>query len=142
MINLGWLALALLAAWCLGRPWGVGGLAVLGAFVVLDAGVFADQAGDARNDAMAVALILAAAALLAQRPAAVATSALAAGMALGTRLTSLVPVAALTVGVIALARPGGRLRTAAIWIVPLLAHRRPLVPAQPRRRPAARCRRS
>ncbi len=120
LMNLGWLALALLAAWCIGRPWGVGGFSVLGAFVVLDAGLLADQAGDARNDAMALALILAAAALIAQRPAAVAGSALAAGMALGTRLTSLGPVAALTVGAIAIARPGRRLLTAAAWFVPLL----------------------
>jgi hypothetical protein len=115
-VNLGWLALALLAAWCLGRPWGVGGLSVLGAFVVLDAGLFADQAGDARNDVMAVALILAAAALLAQRPASVAGAGLAAGMALGTRLTSLGPVAALTAGVVWLARKGTRLRAGAIWV--------------------------
>jgi hypothetical protein len=120
VINMGWLALALLAAWCLGRPWGVGGLAVLGAFVVLDAGVFADQAGDARNDVMAVALILAAAALLVQRPAAVAASGLAAGMALGTRLTSIGPVAALTAGVMAMARPGRRLRAAAVWVAALV----------------------
>ncbi|HEX6117615.1 MAG TPA: hypothetical protein VFY99_10975, partial [Solirubrobacterales bacterium] len=93
---------------------------VLGAFLVLDAGVLADQAGDARNDAMALAMILAAAALLAQRPAAVASAALAAGMALGTRLTSLGPVAALTVGVVAIARRGRRLATAAAWVVPLL----------------------
>ena len=45
LLNLGWSALALLASWCLGRPWGVGGLSVLGALVVLDAGVFADQPG-------------------------------------------------------------------------------------------------
>ena len=120
LMNLGWLFVALLAAWCLGRPWGVGGFAVLGAFLVLDAGVLADQGGDARNDAMALALILAAAALLAQRPAALASSALAAGMALGTRLTSLGPVAALTVGVIAVARSGRRLKTAAVWIAGLL----------------------
>jgi hypothetical protein len=121
VINLGWLALALLSAWCLGRPWGVGGLAVLGAFVVLDAGVFADQAGDARNDAMAVALILAAAALLVQRPVPLVASGLAAGIALGTRLTSLGPVAALTAGAIALARRGTRLRAAAVWVAALAA---------------------
>ena len=69
---------------------------------------------------MALALILAAAALIAQRPAAVASAALAAGMSLGTRLTSLGPVAALSVGVVAIARSGTRLRTAAVWFVPLL----------------------
>ncbi len=69
---------------------------------------------------MALALILSAAALIAQRPAAVASAALAAGMSLGTRLTSLGPVAALSVGVVAIARSGTRLRTAAVWFVPLL----------------------
>ena len=120
LLNLGWLAIALLAAWCLGRPWGVGGFAVLGAFLVLDAGALADQAGDARNDAMALAMILAAAALLAQRPAGVASAALAAGVALGTRLTSLGPVAALTVGVIAIARRGRRRVTAVVWVAGVL----------------------
>jgi hypothetical protein len=123
LVNLGWLGLALLSAWCLGRPWGVGGLAMLGAFVVLDAGVLADQAGEARNDVMGVATILAAAALLVQRPIPLATSGLAAGLALGARFTSLAPVAALSAGAIWLAgsKRAGRVRAAAVWAAALAA---------------------
>jgi hypothetical protein len=126
LVNLGWLALALLAAWCLGRPWGVPGWSLLGAGVVLAGGVFADQPGDARNDAMALALILSSAALLAnsrevRAGPALALAGAAAGLALGTRLTALIPVAALTAGAIALARRGERGRAAALWLLPLLA---------------------
>jgi hypothetical protein len=126
LINLGWMALALLAAWCLGRPWGVPGWSVLGAGVVLAGGVFADQPGDARNDIMALALILSSGALLAnarevRAGPALAIAALAAGLALGTRLTALVPIVVLSVGVIALASRGSRWRAALLWLVPLLA---------------------
>ena len=36
LINLMWVALCLLAAWCVGRPYAIGGVTVLGAAVVLD----------------------------------------------------------------------------------------------------------
>jgi hypothetical protein len=130
VLNLGWLAVALLAGWCLGRPWGVSGWTLTGAAIVLGATVFADQPGDARNDVVALALILGSGALLANALAtatgvrsspALVIAAIAAGLAAGTRLTALAPVAALTVGVIGLAPRGERLRTAATWLVPLLA---------------------
>ena len=38
LINAGWLAGTLLAAWCIGRPFGVGPLSMIGAAVVLDSG--------------------------------------------------------------------------------------------------------
>jgi hypothetical protein len=131
VINLGWLGLALLAAWCIGRPWGVSGWSLLGAGIVLGATVFADQPGDARNDVVALALILSSGALLVNafpradavlRPGpALALAGLAAGLAVGTRLTALAPAAALTVGVIALAPGGARLRAGVAWLVPLAA---------------------
>ncbi len=131
LINLGWLGLAMLAAWCLGRPWGVPGWSLLGAGVVLGATVFADQPGDARNDVVSLALILGSGALLANgfgaRGAALhpgpvlAIAGLAAGLAVGTRLTALAPVAALTVGVLVLAPRGERWRAAIAWFAPLFA---------------------
>jgi hypothetical protein len=132
VINLGWLAIALLAAWCVGRPWGVSGWSLVGAGVVLGATVFADQPGDARNDVVSLALVLGSGALLANAFAhssggpvragpALAVAGVAAGLAAGTRLTALAPVAALTVGVIALAPRGDRRRVAAAWLVPVLA---------------------
>jgi hypothetical protein len=126
VINLAWIGLALFAAWCLGRPWGVPGWSLLGAGVVLAGGVFGDQPGDARNDVMALALILSSGALLAnarEGPAgpALAIAGAAAGLALGTRLTALIPIAVLSVGAIALAHRGERGRASALWLVPLLA---------------------
>ncbi len=51
LINLGWLAVALLAAWCIGRPYAVGTATLLGAAVVLDSEMFVgSQAGNAPND--------------------------------------------------------------------------------------------
>jgi hypothetical protein len=132
-INLGWLGATLLAAWCLGRPWGVGPGAVAGAGVVLAAGVFGDQAGEARNDIPATFFLLAAAAMLANAmssrtqahlPVATAPLALAgvaAGLALGTKLNLAAPVVALTVGVVVAAPAGRRLAASGTWIAAVVA---------------------
>lgn len=136
VLNMAWLGLALLAAWCLGRPWRVAGWTVLGVGVVLGAQVFADQAGDARNDVVALALILGSCALLATAASlapgsiekralpvgpALGIAGLAAGLAVGTRLTALAPVLALSVGVLWLTIAEERRRAALLWFVPLLA---------------------
>jgi hypothetical protein len=53
LVNLGWAALTLLAAWCIGRTRGVGALAVIGATIVLAVPVMADiEPGQASNDLM------------------------------------------------------------------------------------------
>ena len=65
MLNLGWLAVALLAAWCIGRPYGVAPQALIGASVALGSQILVEfQAGEALNDITGVAFILAAAAIL------------------------------------------------------------------------------
>ncbi|MGH2989638.1 MAG: hypothetical protein ACRDMA_07205, partial [Solirubrobacterales bacterium] len=132
-VNFGWLAAALLAAWCLGRPWGAGPAAVAGVGVVLGAGVFADQAGEARNDAPGTFFLLASAALLVNAmptrtlPRLVvgawplALAGVAAGLAAGTKLNLLAPVAALTAGVIVAAPAGRRLAASGAWIAAALA---------------------
>ncbi len=133
LVNLGWLGAALLAAWCLGRPWGAGPGTVVGAAAVLAAGVFADQAGEGRNDVPATFFLLAAAALLANAsttrtdrylPAAwppLALAGVAAGLAVGTKLNLLAPVAALTLGVMIASPRGRRLASSTTWIAALLA---------------------
>lgn len=64
-LNFGWLALALLAAYCVGRPYGRGPLAVAAAAIVLDAHTLVvREPGAAKNDLMAAALLLAAIAIL------------------------------------------------------------------------------
>jgi hypothetical protein len=65
LINLGWLAVSLLAAWCIGRPYALGAVTVLGAAVILDSAMLvASQAGNAPNDIAGVFFLLAVIAFL------------------------------------------------------------------------------
>ncbi len=64
-INYGWLGVAFLAAWCVGRPYGRGSLSVVAAAIALEAHVLVvREPGAAKNDLMAAALLLAAIAIL------------------------------------------------------------------------------
>ena len=143
-LNLGWLALALLAAWCIGRPYGRGPLTLAAAAILLECHTLVvREPGAAKNDAMGIALLLAAAAILVNawesrrrdRAAGesgplgaagldgwpLAAAGLAAGLAAGTKVTVLAGVGALTVAAIALARPGRRSAAAGWWLGALLA---------------------
>jgi hypothetical protein len=65
LINLMWVALCLLAAWCVGRPYGIGGVTVLGAAVVLDSNMMVgSQAGQGPNDVAGLFFLMAALAFL------------------------------------------------------------------------------
>jgi hypothetical protein len=65
LINLMWVALCLLAAWCVGRPYAIGGVTLLGAAVVLDSEMLVgSQAGQAPNDVMGLFFLMAAIAFL------------------------------------------------------------------------------
>lgn len=146
LLNVGLLALAMLAAWCIGRPWGLGPASLVGACVVFGAGVFADQPGEARNDIAATAFLLASVAVLINAATArerapgradcwpvdgdpdsprgigaapLALAALAAGLAIGTKLSLLAPVGALTLGLVFVAKR--RVPATAIWVGGLLA---------------------
>jgi hypothetical protein len=114
-VNLGWLALALLAGWCVGRtrdvePWTLAatsvavGLPIHGAF----------NAGTAGNDIAVVALTLAAVAMIANttwRWPELALVGMATGMGVGTKLNVLLPLTLLA------------------FVVPLLATRSSRRPA-------------
>jgi hypothetical protein len=64
-LNYGWLAVAFLAAWCIGRPYGRGSLSVVAAAILLEAHILVvREPGAAKNDLMAAALLLAAIAIL------------------------------------------------------------------------------
>src|SRR5262249_7491113 len=154
-----------LAAWCIGRPYGIGGVTVLGAAVVLDSNMLVgSQAGQGPNDIPGLFFLMAAIAVLvdgaararaartrpeeaappagAKReggeddvgvvedvpvegdPRALATvgagplfmAGLAAGLGVGTKITLLATIGALTIGVVIL---GGRrhwLRALGIWL--------------------------
>ena len=64
-INYGWLAVAFLAAWCVGRPYGRGSLSVVAAAILLESHILVvREPAAAKNDLMAAALLLAAIAIL------------------------------------------------------------------------------
>ena len=125
LLNSAWLALALLAAWCVGRPFGVGPVTLSGvAALMATPSMVATQPGGAYDDIVGLALLLGCAAILINnqdvdgrsRLVGVAIAALAAGLALGTKLTFIVPIAALTLGVFLVARRGKRLLELAFWL--------------------------
>jgi hypothetical protein len=65
LLNLGFLALGLLAAYCIGRPYGLGPQSLIGGAIALGAQMLIEfQAGEALNDIVGVAFVLAAAAIL------------------------------------------------------------------------------
>jgi hypothetical protein len=140
LVNFGWMGVALLAAWCIGRPFGLAAATLLGAVLVIGSDMMLVQAGNAPSDIVALACLLAAIALLLNAPASVgeraeeepggalapapgplAVAALAAGLAVGSKVTMLVPVGVLTAGILFAARHDGFRRRTAIWLGGLLA---------------------
>jgi hypothetical protein len=125
VLNLGWLALLLLAAWCIGQPFGHGSLSLTGVAALLATPLLVlEGAGNAGNDIAASFFLLAAVALLLQPQggnAAVAVAAIAAGMAISTKLTVVPAVLVITVGVLCTRGAGERVRRALAWSLPLIA---------------------
>jgi hypothetical protein len=139
-INYGWLAIALLAAWCIGRPYGRGHLSVVAVAILLESHILiVREPAAAKNDLAVAALLLAAIAILITawtqretasggeggRPALpvgwpLAAAGLAVGLAAGTKVTVLALAGALSVAAIALAPPRRRRAAAACWFVPAL----------------------
>jgi hypothetical protein len=138
LVNIGWMSLCLLAAWCFARPHGGGPIAVLAIALVLDANMLLlYQPGDAKNDTAGLFFLLASAAILVnaevqrreaegepgfrtagQPPIAAGgliVAGLSAGLALGTKLNLLAPFGLLSLGVIAISA-GYRWRATGIWV--------------------------
>jgi hypothetical protein len=141
-INFGWLALAFLAAYCVGRPYGRGALTAVAAAILLACHTLVVRdPGSAKNDLAAAALLLASIAILVEARGhpvvpfapiplkrnhgmerwAVGAAGLAAGLAAGTRVTGLAMAAALTVAVVVLAPRGKRVAAFGWWFLPALA---------------------
>jgi predicted membrane channel-forming protein YqfA (hemolysin III family) len=134
-LNLGWLAVAFLAGYCVGRPYGRGAVTAIAAAILLECHTLVVRdPGAAKNDLAAAALLLASIAILveawAHRAAAsrdvwdrwaLAAAGLAAGLAAGTRVTALAMAAALTVAVVVLAPAGRRWGAAGWWFGAALA---------------------
>jgi hypothetical protein len=146
-LNFGWLAMAFLAAYCVGRPYGRGAESTVAAAILLACHTLVVRdPGAAKNDLAAAALLLASIAILVEAWSAhsdlgrgvpgmrgeigsqvgmdrwaVAVAGLAAGLAAGTRVTGLAMAAALTVAVVVLAPRGRRVAAFGWWFLPALA---------------------
>ncbi|MEJ7875176.1 MAG: hypothetical protein WKF62_00835, partial [Solirubrobacterales bacterium] len=131
LLNLGFLAIGLISGWAIGRPYGLAPQALLGAGVVLGAETMTDfQAGESLNDITGVAFILACVAIVvngrAARPdggvgaGALAFAGAAAGLAAGTKLSFLAPVALLTLAIVIVSKRQGRIRAIAAFSLPML----------------------
>jgi len=142
LINMIWLSIGLLAAWCVGRPYKVGPATLVAAALVFSAGVMIEtQPGEGRNDIMGLAFLLAFAAFLInghQRRAPDAgavqdapergaplldkgpliLAGVAAGIAISVKLPLLAPVGAIAVGMVIVSGAGRRLMTAAAIGIP------------------------
>lgn len=98
LLNLGWLALGLLAGWCVGQRSGNGPLGALIAAMVLSLPILAaTHAGTARVDVAAAVLVLSAVALVLREPRRVGScivAGLALGLAIGTKF-AILPLAGL-----------------------------------------------
>jgi hypothetical protein len=65
LVNFGWLGVALLGGWCIGRPYGVAPLSLVAVCIAMDTGPMVPrEAGTPATDTVPVALLLAAAAIL------------------------------------------------------------------------------
>jgi hypothetical protein len=137
LINLVWLSIGLLAAWCVGRPYKVGPATMVAGALVFSAGVMIEtQPGEGRNDIMGLAFLLAFVAFLInghQRRAPEAgavqdaperdaplldkgplvLAGIAAGLAVSVKLPLLAPVGAIAVGMVLVSGAGRRWVTAA-----------------------------
>lgn len=130
-MNFGWLAMAFLAAYCVGRPYGRGALTAVAAAILLECHTLVVRdPGAAKNDLAAAALLLASIAILVEAWAhrkdswsrwALAAAGVAAGLAAGTRVTGLSMAAALTVAVVVLSPRGRRVTAFGWWFLPALA---------------------
>jgi predicted membrane channel-forming protein YqfA (hemolysin III family) len=129
-INFGWLAVAFLAAYCVGRPYGRGiPTTIVAAILIGCHTLVVREPGAAKNDLMAAALLLAGIAILIEAWNAqpqerrslygwpLAAAGLAVGLAAGTRLTVFAFAAALSVVVVVLAPSGRRWAAAGWWFV-------------------------
>jgi len=131
LLNLGWFVGCLVACWCIGRPYRVAPWSLALGAIALSMPALADQAGEARNDIVGIFFLLAAVAIALNAwdgseerkglgggdgvagLGPYVLVGLAAGLAAGTKLNFLLPVAVLVVGLGTLAPRGGRARALA-----------------------------
>lgn len=126
-LNLLWAAIALLAGWSIGSRFGHPAAGTAAIALVLSTPMMLTQTGNAPNDAMGLALLLAAIALALESASglrrvnpspSLLISGLTAGLAAGTKLTFLLPVVLFGAGMIPLSVEGHRLCAAFFWFGP------------------------
>src|SRR5690606_14121705 len=113
LINLGWFGGCLLAAWCIGRPYGAAPISLAGVALVIGSMAMADQAGEARNDIVGTFFLLAGLAVMVNAAAGgrritlgpVLVVTLAAGLAAGTKVNFIPAALVLLAGTVVLAEP-------------------------------------
>jgi hypothetical protein len=123
VLNLGWLALALLAGWCIGSPFGVATVTMTATVALVGTPtIITTQAGAALTDIVGLSLLLGTVAVLigsAARggwtPGGLLVAGLAAGLAIGVKWTFLPAIGLLTIGVAASATRGSRLPSTGAW---------------------------
>jgi hypothetical protein len=140
LLNLAWVALTLLAAWCFGRRFGAAPQTMTAAALLLDTPLMiATQAGTSKNDTLILAFFASALALLVNgaaaarggngplrlpdrpiEPGALALAGLATGFAAGTKFSLVVMAGVLAAGLVWIAPAGTRVRTAALFVLPAL----------------------
>ena len=125
LLNLGWFVGCLVACWCIGRPFRVAPWSLALGAIALSVPALADQAGEARNDIVGIFFLLSAVAVMVNAwggnggtekklggeggDAGVGgylVVGLAAGLAAGTKLNFLLPVAMLVLGLAVIAPRG------------------------------------
>jgi hypothetical protein len=123
VLNLGWLTLALLAAWSIGSPFGVAPVTMTATMALVGSPtLITTQAGAALTDVVGLSLFLSAVAVLIVSgdrgrwtPGSVFVAGLAAGLAIGVKWPFVPAVGAMTIGVVAVASRGSRLVAAGTW---------------------------
>jgi hypothetical protein len=123
LLNLVWLVVALLASWCLGRPWRVERLTLIAGCLVLSLPILSGtQPGEAYNDIIGLAMLLAATAFVVNASGdrwLMVVAGLALGIAVGTKFTFVVPALGMVAGMAACARVGSRGRQLGALALPM-----------------------
>ncbi len=128
LINLGWMVACLLAAWCIGRPYGGAPISLAGVAIVLASTAMADQSGEASNDIVGTFFLLGALAVMVNAAAGgrrlptgpLVLTMLAAGLAAGTKVNFIPAALAIAAGAIVLSPKASRLKASAIAAVALI----------------------
>ena len=124
-LNLVFAALAVLAAYCIGRRRGLGAVCVTASVVVMGLpAVVGTHPGQGTNDFLCATFLLVAIALIIEgglQPASLALAGIAAALSVGTKLTVAFPLAVLTVAIVAVAMRRRNPRLVIAWLVPLAA---------------------